>query len=128
MAHVLIVDDDEISRVILGTILQDAGHEVAYAGDGNAALARIQRQAFDAVITDLAMPEMNGLRLIQFLAETNGGTPVIAISGQNAEQLLLAEDYGAVATLFKPVNPELLLNHLEAATRVSANSWAGAWF
>lgn len=128
MVQILIVDDDEISRVILGRILQDAGYDVAYAGDGVAALARLQRQQFDVIITDLAMPGMNGLRLIRHLAEEHHGTPVIAISGQNAEQLLLAEDYGAAATLFKPVDPQRLLAAVDAAYATSTVSvWDNVW-
>ena len=127
MAHVLVVDDDEITRTLVGRTLQDAGHEVMYAVDGSAALARIERQDFDVVITALAMPEMNGLRLIRHLSEASNRIPVIAISGQNAEQLLLAADHGVSATLFKPVNPAPLLAAVEGACE-STNVWADVWY
>lgn len=127
MGHILIVDDDEIARIMLGRILQDAGYEVAYAGDGNAALARLGRQSFDVIVTDLAMPGMNGLRLIQHLARSHGSTPVIAISGQNAEQLLLAEDFGASATLFKPVDPRELLEAVDRLHTVATSAWDNVW-
>ena len=58
--------------------------------------------AFTLVVTDLAMPTFNGLRLIQALREMHGDTPVIAVSGQNADQLMMAEDFGAAATLISP--------------------------
>jgi CheY-like chemotaxis protein len=56
MAKLLIVDDDEISRLILGSILHDAGHIVLFAHDGEQALKQLRKHTFDAVLTDLAMP------------------------------------------------------------------------
>jgi len=123
MARILIVDDDEVTRIILGRILQDVGQEVAFAGDGLSALETLRRQDFDVVVTDLAMPGMNGLRLIRHLRETSGAPPVIAISGQNPEQLLLANDYGAVATLYKPVDRKRLQAAVADAYQ-ARNPWA----
>jgi len=125
MNRVLIVDDDESSRFLLGQLLEDAGHAVAYAGDGAAALERLRRRDIDVVVTDLAMPGVNGLRLIRELTD-GGGVPVVAVSGQNAEQLLLAEDYGAKATLFKPIDREELLRAIAIATEPAADPWKGS--
>ncbi len=109
MARVLIVDDDEITRLILGQILQDGGHEVGYAGDGDAALAAFRTGDFDLVITDLAMPARNGLRLIQDLRGLDRYFPVVAMSGANADQLQMAEDFGAKAVLYKPLSADKVL-------------------
>jgi CheY-like chemotaxis protein len=128
MARVLLVDDDEIARLILGSLLYETGHEVVYAGDGERALNLYRRGIFDVVITDLAMPKINGLRLIQELMELDPTLPVIAISGGNADQLLLAEDFGARETLMKPVAPSKVLKALEEATTdCHRDVWDQAW-
>jgi len=113
MARLLIVDDDEVARLILGHMLQDAGYEVAFARDGEAALGMFKPGYFDAVITDLAMPVRNGLRLIQDLQEQDGELPLIAMSGTNADQLQMAEDFGAKAILYKPLEPEAVIATVE---------------
>ena len=65
MANILIVDDEETDRVIEKTILEDAGHRVHFARDGQAALDVYADSPADVVVTDLKMPRLNGLRLIQ---------------------------------------------------------------
>ncbi len=124
MARVLIVDDDEITRMILGRILEDHGHQITYAPDGAAALRLFRVGRFDAVFTDLAMPEMNGLRLIQELRVEDWKLPLIAMSGVSAEQLILAEDLGAREILYKPLEPEAVLAALD---RVLQEETGGVW-
>jgi CheY-like chemotaxis protein len=113
MAKILIVDDEEMDRVFESTILESAGHEVYYAHDGNAALKILEEMTIDLVITDLAMPEFNGLRFIRELREDGVEIPVIAVSGWASDQLDLAEDYGANLTLFKPLDGEALAQAVE---------------
>jgi len=125
MARILVVDDDEVSRHMMGRILQDAGHEIMYAGDGEAALERVRTNGVDIVVTDLAMPKLNGLRLIKALAEMHSEIPIIAISGENAEQLLLAADYGAEETLFKPISRKKLTVAVDNASCAGGGVWGG---
>lgn len=128
MARILIVDDDEVTRLILGRILQDAGHEVTYAGDGDMALGVFRIGRFDVVITDLAMPGRNGLRLIKDLQVEDWKLPLIAMSGCNAEQLPMAEDFGAKAVLYKPLEPELVLAAVDKVLgKASEDIWVRAW-
>jgi CheY-like chemotaxis protein len=127
MSRVLIVDDDQITRRVLGGALQQDGHEVAYASDGEAALDWLRRSPFDVVLTDLAMPGLNGLRLIRAIRDGGDQIPVVAISGQNADQLLLAEDYGATATLFKPVKRSDLLRTVKGVARETDEFWENVW-
>ena len=127
MAKVLVVDDEEVTRFVTGRVLQDSGHDVTYAGDGESALERIRTGNFDVVVSDLAMPKMNGLQLVRAVHELHPGLPVIAISGQNADQLILAEDFGAVATIYKPVEPARLLSEIEKATQVELGIWTQAY-
>jgi DNA-binding NtrC family response regulator len=105
LAHILIVDDSEEDRLLARTNLGNAGHKLSFAMDGEVAL-RIYRECdIDVVITDLQMPKLNGFRLVQELRKIDSGVAVVAISGAPAEQLVMAEDFGAVCTLFKPIDP-----------------------
>lgn len=113
MARILIVDDEEMERVLGRAILEAAGHELFYAADGEGALAVLRESPIDLVVTDLAMPDFNGLRFIKELREEGFLIPVIAISGWAADQLDLAENYGADLTLFKPVDGDELSTHVE---------------
>lgn len=113
MATILLIDDDETSRIILGRILEDGGHTVAYAKDGSAGRARAQKDAFDLIITDLAMPDVSGLRLIRELRSTGNVTGIIAVSAFCGEHGELAETYGASAFLSKPVNRSEVLSLVE---------------
>ncbi len=109
MASILVVDDEEMERVLARTILEEAGHDILFAADGKAALKVCRAENVDLVVTDLAMPDFNGLRFIKELRKAGIRIPVIAISGWAADQLDLAEDYGADIRLFKPTaGPELL--------------------
>ena len=126
MARILVVDDDEVSRLLIGRILQDVGHEITYAADGEIALDRVRAGRFSVIITDLAMPSLNGLRLIQALREMHEDTPVIAVSGQNADQLLLAEDFGAAATMIKPLDRSRLISEVERLLDDLSSVWSYA--
>jgi two-component system response regulator (stage 0 sporulation protein F) len=113
MACILIVDWDEEERVHLWTILEKAGHELLFARDGAQAKETWAKNPVELLITELLMPELSGLRLIKELTEENPRVRIIALSLENADQLDLAEDYGATRTLFKPVTPETLLGAVE---------------
>ena len=109
MARILIVDDEEMERVLARAILEGVGHDLLFAADGEAALKICRKEKVELVVTDLAMPDFNGLRFIKELRKEGIRIPVIAISGWAADQLDLAEDYGADVKMFKPTDgPELL--------------------
>ena len=127
MARILIVDDEELDRVLERSILEDAGHELLFASDGQAALQLYREEEVDLVITDLAMPRINGLRLIRMLLEEDPDARVIAVSGVSPEQLPTAEDLGARGTLFKPLDRDVLLDSVEAVLRGSEVSWEDMW-
>ncbi len=117
MARILIVDDDEMDRVMERSMLDGLGHTLLFAADGDMALSVYQKEEVDLVITDLAMPELNGLRLIQEIMEFDPDARIIAVSGVSANQLDLAENMGAVYTLFKPVQHGELLAAVEKALK-----------
>ncbi len=127
MARILIVDDDELDRLMERSMLDGLGHTLLFASDGDVALSVYQKEEVDLVITDLAMPQLNGLRLIQEIMEFDPGARIIAVSGRNADQLDLAQSMGAVSTLFKPLEYAELQAAVESALEEEApgpDPWA----
>lgn len=127
MTKILVVDDEVTSLALLKEMLRSADYEVVTATNGKEALDVLDNvRDIRAVVTDLKMPHINGLRFIRDRREAGDMIPIIAISGVAADQLILAEDYGANATLFKPVDRDKLLAALERALGDS-QSMSGAW-
>jgi CheY-like chemotaxis protein len=110
---VLVIDDDEMVRIVLQQILEHAGYRVVLTDDGRAGLAAVIDHAPDLVITDIIMPEMSGLDVIRALAQTDNAPPIIAISGgtrlDDRDALRTAIELGAVAICEKPFDPDDLL-------------------
>lgn len=113
MARVLIVDDDGPLRETLTDVLSRAGHEVFAASGGHSALALLGQQIVDVVITDVYMPEMDGIELLLALRQTRPALPVLVISGggnRGTVQVLDSlEILGATGVLRKPFDFEHLL-------------------
>lgn len=127
MAKILLVDDEELDLSLIREILLKGGHEILSAENGQQGLDLLEIEEVDAVVTDLRMPVFNGLRLIKTLRGSGDTIPIIAISGANWDQLLLAQDYGANAGLTKPVDGEELLNLLSRVLSETRSSWKDAW-
>ena len=124
MSKILLADDSESDRILIGEMLISGGHEVVYARDGREALRALdQVSGLEVVVTDLRMPFLNGLRLIRHRREEGDSIPIIAISGVDAMQLGLAEDYGASATLTKPVDRDELLDAVRSALTGKDTEW-----
>jgi signal transduction histidine kinase/ActR/RegA family two-component response regulator len=81
LTKILVVDDEEPVRELLSDILEDEGVEVTLAASGAEALARFQTGKFDAVLTDLGMPGMNGWELLRAIGERDGQVPLAVITG-----------------------------------------------
>ena len=127
MARILIVDDEELDRFFESSILEEAGHELLFASHGQAALTLLKGQSVDLILTDLAMPELNGLRLIRAIKEEDPEARIIAVSGVAADQLDLAQDYGAMRTLYKPISRADLLSAVKevlAQSSYDEDPWA----
>ena len=107
---ILIVDDYDLIRTYLRRILQAAGYQVFEASNGREAMKRLREKAADLLITDLIMPEQEGLETIQFLRSERPDLKIIAMSGTAEGQYLpLAEKLGADITLPKPLRAEKVL-------------------
>jgi CheY-like chemotaxis protein len=109
-ARILVADDEAGVRSLLRTALEEGGYEVIEAADGKQALTQALAGGVDLVITDIIMPEQDGIETIQALHKEMPGIGIIAISGRfEAPYLKMAEMLGADAVLAKPVSTELLL-------------------
>jgi PAS domain S-box-containing protein len=108
--RILVADDETSVRGFLREVLTEEGYEVVEAANGKEAIEQARASVVDLVITDLVMPEQEGLETIQALRKDLPGARIIAISGAFEGQFLRpAQLLGANAVLSKPINPELLL-------------------
>lgn len=110
MARVLIIDDDKDLRRTLRRLLERAGHRTEEAANGGQGLALFRDGAFDLVVTDLIMPEKEGIETIMELREESPDVRILAVSGglsMDKEGVLEdAEALGADASLAKPFGVE----------------------
>ena len=113
MANILIIDDDNQFRTMLRKMIERNGHEVVEASDGKEGIKRYRKNPTDLIITDLIMPEKDGVETIQELKKDFPNIKIIAISGGGRlgpqDYLHIAKMLGAQRTLTKPIElPELL--------------------
>ena len=124
MVKILVVDDDTRMRRIVGAILTDAGHQVTEAEDGAIGVRKFLAEPADLVITDLLMPEQEGIATIRQLRAADKGTAIIAMSGGGSGDglifLKMAEQLGANATLSKPFRAEELLSTVDKVLNTKA--------
>ena len=110
---ILLVEDDETLRSVLRQTLAREGYEVQEAADGRAALKALARSPAALIITDIIMPEMEGIEFIMSLRKANPKVPVIAMSGGGRlggdDYLELAQAFGAAGILAKPFDSNQLL-------------------
>ncbi len=116
---ILIVDDEEGMRKLLGRVLAKNGYESVTAANGNEALRLIESEQFDLVITDIKMPGMDGLQLLQELKEFDPALPIIVITAygtvESAVQALRAGAYDYITKPFE--NDEIKLTVAKAFER-----------
>jgi len=87
MATILIVDDNPIDREVAAGFLREEGHKIRFAEHGADGLQQIREATPDLVLTDLDMPEVNGLELVQKLQEESPLTPVILMTAKGSEEI-----------------------------------------
>jgi len=114
MARVLLVDDERKLAVLLAGELTDAGHWVLTAQDGRTAIQLVKEQAFDVVVTDIRMEEVDGLALLRAVKDTCPDTDVIMMTAYaSIETTVEALRKGAADYLIKPFPPEELILAVE---------------
>jgi DNA-binding response OmpR family regulator len=120
VASILVVEDDLSVQRVLARALEQAGHTVLVAPDGRHGLFAFREARPDLVITDLLMPEMNGIELALILRAADPRLPIIAITGRERTEVLAvlkasAASLGAVELLTKPFTPGELLAAVDVA-------------
>jgi CheY-like chemotaxis protein len=124
MAKILLIDDMAGVRRTVSAVLKRAGHSVAEAGDGGAGMELLKSDRFDLVITDMLMPNHDGMEVILFLEQQPNRPRVLAISGGGSqvssdEAFMLARSK-ADATLAKPFDNSELLATIDRLLKVAA--------
>ena len=115
MANILVVDDNELFVKAQGEFLCRSGHTVSTAANGKAAMDLVARNDFDLVITDLIMPEKEGLETILAVRRAAPTIKIIAMSGGNVwmdskDNLSIARMFGASLTIAKPFSGQALID------------------
>jgi CheY-like chemotaxis protein len=117
---ILVADDEATIRDALRIVLTKLGHRPVCVADGRKALAEMQTQSFDLIITDLLMPDCDGLELIGEVRRTHRATPIVAISGggriAGSDYLRMAKKLGARAILSKPFTADDVEAVIRSAT------------
>lgn len=120
MARILLVDDDEPLRKALRLTLVKMGHEVLEARNGNEALHLYAAEPPELVLTDIIMPEKEGLETIQELRRLNPSVKIIAMSGggrgSGIDYLKVAKKMGVALTLNKPFSSEAMAAAIKEVT------------
>jgi EAL domain-containing protein (putative c-di-GMP-specific phosphodiesterase class I) len=118
--RVLVVDDEEALLRLIGRMLTTAGYEVATAADGGRAAELLTGATFDAVLSDIDMPRMNGIQLLQAVRQRDLDVPVVLMTGNpDVKTAVQAVAHGALQYLIKPVNMEELGAAVARAVRLN---------
>ncbi len=116
-ATILVIDDQECVRLLLKLVLEGAGFHVAEATNGRHGLELFRERHADLVITDIAMPEMNGLDFMLELTKAFLDVKVIAMTGASSEELQKAKLLGARQVFQKPFNTQAFLRAVQYELR-----------
>jgi DNA-binding response OmpR family regulator len=126
--RILVVDDDSAVRDSIAMVLESVGFQVDQADQGASGMRLLRANEPALVITDILMPQKEGIETIREIRSVLPETPIIAISGSAeplADYLKMAQTFGATAILAKPFNPTVLLelvNNLLSARGASAGA------
>ena len=121
MATILIVDDDDIIRETLNELLS-IDYECQTAETAESALAKLEAERFDVVLTDISMPGLSGVQLLNRVLKLYPGTPVIMISGHSDQDHAVSLiQLGAFDYLLKPFRLELVEESVKRALNSTSN-------
>ena len=119
-AAVLIVEDEPVTRTLLEGILRTAGYDITAVTDGADALAHLNRRHVDLILSDIALPRLDGLSLAEVVARKGLHTPVIFVTGQPGDELeIKGLELGAVDFIRKPIKKDVLLLRVRKALRAN---------
>ena len=119
LGKVLLVEDDPNLRLVYSRFLESVGWEVATAPDGLAGSALVQPDAFDVIVSDIAMPRMGGIEFIRSIRQRDQDIPVIFITGEpELKTAIEALTYGAYRYLTKPFVTKEFRNIVARAAQI----------
>jgi two-component system cell cycle response regulator CpdR len=113
MIRILLAEDEEAMRTYLARALENAGYEVIAVDRGTAALPLLEEQQFDLLLSDIVMPEMDGIELAQRCAELSPRTKVMFITGFAAVTLKASREAPRAKVLSKPFHLKDLVMEVE---------------
>jgi two-component system response regulator HydG len=115
-SKILVIDDDTAFCVMLKTFLQKKGFDVTNAFNGQEAEDEIKKQVFDVVLTDIRLPDSDGLKILKLVKETSMDTQVILMTGYtDIKTAVNAIKMGAFDYVGKPINPDEILHTIGLA-------------
>ena len=125
-AHVLVVDDDEVLGMSLRDLLRQAGFSCRLAASGTEALALLDEAPVDAVVTDVRMPGMDGMALLERVKERTPEVAVVMITAHGSVPLAVrAMQLGAADFILKPFDREEVLRSVEKAVALTRHAETG---
>jgi YesN/AraC family two-component response regulator len=117
-SYILIVEDDDVTKMLLYGILENPEYQILEASNGNEAIKLFKKYKPDLVITDIIMPEKEGIETIKTLKQIDPDVKIIAISGggtiEAEEYLKVAKNVGAIYTFEKPIDKEDLIKKVSS--------------
>ena len=116
-ARILVIDDDPGMRGLLLEVLSHAGHTIFIAADGREGTALLDRRSIDLIITDVLMPNQDGIETMSKIRRSHPTLPIIVMTGGNQlgsdYYLRIAKALGAARVLPKPFHLDDLLRHVK---------------
>ena len=104
--RILVVDDDDMVRTTTEALITSLGYEVDTADGGKKAITMSDSARYDLILTDLSMPEMNGLELIEHLREHGFQSAAAVFTGYGEDAIATAADCGVDEVIRKPISRE----------------------
>lgn len=120
MIRILLAEDDEAMRGYLARALENAGYEVVAVDRGTAAVPLLEQEHFDLLLSDIVMPEMDGIELAQLCAEIAPRTKVMFITGFAAVTMKASRETPGTKVLSKPFHLKDLVMEVE---RIFDDQW-----
>lgn len=112
--NLMFVEDDEILRSSTVDIFEDFFNEIFVCEDGNEGLETFLEKPIDIIITDISLPTMDGIEMIQYIRQKNQEVPILVMSAYNEDNIVNeAKKYGISGYIFKPLDFKQFLQTLE---------------